>query len=762
MGLSFHETMRGDALSFTVKAEASHLADFARSGEARLVGVLDLGGREIPVHGHVVVRPFGERRIHYALRGEGVRFTGEKRISALRPVHSFTFLPGQLWEGEARREVALRFDLRELLPFVASWSLSSSFGRAGRAALGPAELARLDAFAEAMIEPGLRVPAWDHRSRARLGPVLADFEPALVQGLGLLLRGLDLAAPLGGFRRAPLERRRRVVRALAEHQATRAAFAALSAPVKAAHFGRPDYLEAIGLPHPPPPAAEPPTREDAQILEPEGLEPETELECDVVVVGTGAGGAVMAAKLAEAGLAVAIVEEGRKIPRQAMAGDPLERVRRMWRDGGATWTLGRSPILVPRGRMVGGTTAINSGTCLRAPDAVLESWRQELGFPSDFAPQAMARRYAEVEAELGVSPADPKYLGPVATVVAEGARAMGLRSFPLPRNAPDCDGQGTCILGCPTDAKRATHVSWVPRALRAGATMFSGMRMTALLRSGRRAVGIEARGVDRFGSARRLVLRARAVVLAAGSIEGARLLMECGVRLPWLGRNLSVHPALGMSVLLPGVAPSFRAIPQGYGVDIGDDAVAMEGFWLPPPLQAPGVPLVGAALTRWMDAQDRVAQFGLMVRDGGDGRVLAGPDGRAIVRYDLSPRSLGRLRKGAAILAELLLRGGGSCVLAAMGPVTEVADLPSARRIATTEFAPEDVHLLGAHPLGTMRLGASPEAGVIDFEHRLFGTDNVYVVDGGAVPTSLGVNPQMTIMALALRAAEALRLSLGA
>lgn len=346
-------------------------------------------------------------------------------------------------------------------------------------------------------------------------------------------------------------------------------------------------------------------------------------------------------------------------------------------------------------------------------------------------------------------------------MVGRGADQLGLHHGPLPRNAPDCDGQGTCIVGCPTDAKRSTNVSWIPRALRAGAALFTGMTATALLREGTRAVGIEARGVDSFGGAHRLVVRARAVVLACGSIEGARWLMEQGIRLPALGQNLSVHPALGVSALLPDVAPSFRAIPQGYGVDVGDAAIAMEGFWLPPPLAGTGVDLVGEALGAWMDAQDRVAQFGLMVKDEGVGRVVRGPDGRAIVRYDLTAASQARLQFGAAKLVELLLLGGADRVLAGLGPIGEVRTVEAARAIASAKLAATDFHLLGAHPLGTMRMGRGPDTAVVDFDHRLFGTDNVYVVDGGTIPTSLGVNPQMTIMAFALRAASVLAARLG-
>lgn len=766
MGVSFRERMAGELdggvpIVFEVRAEASHLGAFAISGEARLVGVLSAAPLvgATPVVGRIRVRPIRDRRIEYELVGEGVRFTGHKSIRALHPVRSMTTLPGTLRVGGVDHAGTLLFDLRELDAFLASWWASSSFKDGATPRMSAGDLRRLDAFGEALVAPVGRVPAWDATSRAGLEVVLAGLDAPMLAGLKTALRALDLLALVRGrlrFGDLAIDVRRGIVGRLATAPSTRGLVGALSAPIKAAHFGRRDYLDAVGYPRAEAPRPEPPTREQASITPVDALPGELDVEADVVVIGTGAGGATIAALLAERGYAVAIVEEGAFVPRHELAGEPMDRVRRLWRASGATWTVGRPPILVPRGRMVGGTTAINSGTCLRVPASVLDVWRRDLGFPDDFSVDAMARRYTLVEAELGVTPADRRYVGPVAGVVGRGADALGLKHGPLPRNAPDCDGQGTCIVGCPTDAKRSTNVSWIPRALRAGAALFTGVTATALLREGSRAVGIEARGVDPCGGAHRLVVRARAVVLACGTIEGARWLMDQGVRLPALGRNLSVHPALGVSALLPTVAPSFRAIPQGYGVDVGDAAIAMEGFWLPPPLAATGVDLVGEALSSWMDAQDRVAQFGLMVKDEGNGRVLRGPDGRAIVRYDLSPVSQAKLQLGAATLVELLLRGGADRVLAGLGPIGIVDSVDAARAIASARLSASDFHLLGAHPLGTMRMGRGPDEAVVDFDHRLYGTDNVYVVDGGTIPTSLGVNPQMTIMAFASRAADVL------
>ena len=283
------------------------------------------------------------------------------------------------------------------------------------------------------------------------------------------------------------------------------------------------------------------------------------------------------------------------------------------------------------------------------------------------------------------------------------------------------------------------------------------MKVTRLLRRGRRVAVVEARGQGTHGAPRLLRIQARAVVVACGSFGSPLILAANHVRLPALGRNLSVHPALGMFARCAEDVAPWRAIPQSYGVEgLVDPRVRFEGFYGPPQLSAPAYPYHGAELTRWMDAQARVVQYGFMVRDRNVGRVRRGPGGLPSIHYDITPDVLDLFRKAAAILAELLLRGGAQEVLTGIRPALKVKTLAEARALADLELKPADFQAMAFHPLGTCRMGASAASAVVDFEHRVFGTDNLYVMDGASVPTSLGVNPQVTIMAMATRAAEIL------
>jgi choline dehydrogenase-like flavoprotein len=543
---------------------------------------------------------------------------------------------------------------------------------------------------------------------------------------------------------------------MADTDAGRNLLRLVALPIKTAHFNRVDYLQSVGAPtYDAPVRVEPPPRfVTERVTTAEELPETTELACEVVVIGTGAGGAAMAAALAEQGVAVLMVEAGRFKRRDSFQGSPVDRMAHLYRDGGMTFTVGSPPISVPLGKLVGGTTTINSGTCFPTPAGVLEEWRSE-GLPDDFAPDAFQQWIDPVMEELQVAP-NPDHLGRIAEVVATGAEAMGLAHHPLPRNAPGCDGQGTCMIGCPTDAKRSTNISWVPRALKAGAELITGLPVTRLLTRGRKAIGVLAQGTDQHGAAKTVTIRAEAVVVAAGSWLSPLMLRENGFRLHHIGRNLSVHPALGMQARFAERMDSWNAVPQGYGVSGVHDRIRFEGYWLPPQLTAMTVPLVGAELTRWMDAAAHIGQFGFMTRDASVGRVVRGPDGRPLALYDLPQENVELLRTGAAVLAEILIRGGAEEVLAGIGSTRFVRTLAEARAIGSADLKALDFDLLGAHPLGTCRMADSEANGVVDSDHRVFGTDNLYVVDGSTVPSSLGVNPQITIMAMALRAASRL------
>lgn len=620
------------------------------------------------------------------------------------------------------------------------------------------ERATLVAIAEAALPAGRVFPAAGPRTVARVEHFL-DGLPApaatAYRGLVRLFDGLawvhhrrGLAALAAAERVALLDRWRDA------DVARRSALRALMTPLKVAHFDDPEFYAQLGCVY----RFE--TRREARpawfrerVHDATALERDVALEVDVVVIGTGAGGAVIARELAVAGVGVVMLEEGSYADRSEFTGRTLAMQKKLYRAGGATFSIGNVAIPIPLGKTVGGTTTVNSGTCYRLPDRVLAHWVRDHGL-AELTPDAMAPYFARVEEVLGVAPVAPAYLGGCARVIARGAEALGYKHQPLRRNAPDCDGKGVCCFGCPTDAKRSTNVSYVPLALKAGAELFTGVRATRVIVEGGRAVGV----VARVPGGRTVTVRARAVVVACGSLLTPVFLMRNGLgnASGELGKNLSIHPATGAMAVMEERIAGWDGVPQGYAIEeFHEEGLLFEGSTVPIDLSVGLMPHLGPALIELAEGFDRVASFGFLVADTSRGRVRL-VRGKPVVTYNLNDADLARLKRGLDILARVFFAAGARRVLMPLHGFHDVHGEADLARLRAARLRPHDFELSAYHPLGTARMGRDPARSVVDVDHQVHDTPGLYVVDGAAVPSSLGVNPQVTIMALATRAAEKL------
>ncbi len=490
------------------------------------------------------------------------------------------------------------------------------------------------------------------------------------------------------------------------------------------------------------------------MLDGKQLEEDTDLECEVVVIGTGAGGAAAAYELARRGRAVLLLEAGDYHDRTRFDGRSHHSFNHMYLAKGATVALGNIGAPVWAGAAVGGSTIINSGTCYRAPEWVLEDWAEKFGLTMLSAP-ALAPYYERVEAMLQVEEAPRAHLGGPARVVARGATALKLSHKPLRRNAPGCDGQGVCCFGCPTGAKRSTDVSYVPAALDRGAQLVTAANVERVDVVAGRARGVTAR----LGSGRILRVHAEVVVVAGGSLLTPGLLgrSQVATRSGWLGKNLSVHPASRVMAMFDEEIDMSRGIPQSYTIDeFRRQGLMFEGASTPLDVTAAAIPYVGEKFTRTIERYPNLAQFGFMIRDTSRGEIRSGPKGFPIIRYDLNRRDTARMQHAIEILSEVFLRAGATRVMPMVhgfGEIKADRDLEAFRR---RRLEPGDFEVTAYHPLGTCRMGTDPEKSCVGPDGEAHDTANLHVADGSVIPSSLGVNPQMTIMAMALRTAEAI------
>lgn len=477
-------------------------------------------------------------------------------------------------------------------------------------------------------------------------------------------------------------------------------------------------------------------------------------ECDVVIVGSGAGGAVAAATLAETGLEVLVLEAGGHYNRESYPSDHLEAIASLYRDAGLTIAEGRPPIPVPVAKVVGGTTVINSGTCFRAPDPVLEDWRQRFGI--EWAGELDAD-YAEAEDFLRVTQLDPERMGRNGQLAMEGAAAIGASGAPIHRNAGACVQCSSCPFGCEIDAKRGMHVSYLPRAVAAGARIRAGVQARSVVVEGGRAVGVDCSARDPDGRGRSYAVRARrAVIVAGGALGTPELLQRSGLGGRLVGRNLHIHPACWVGARYGEEVRGWDGVMQSFYVDQWEhERILLEATFTP--LAFGGAWLLGAGRSHQEAMLDfgHVGSIGVHLSDRSSGRVGLGSEGSLRVSYGLTREDARRLAFGIARAAEIHFAAGATEVypnIARVG-VLRQGDLAA---FEATAVKPSELRLEAFHPMGTARIAADPGEGVCGPDGSVHGTRDLYVADASLFPTSVGVNPMMTVIAFAKQVARGL------
>ena len=636
-----------------------------------------------------------------------------------------------------------------------------------RPPLSAAEQRTLRAFAEAMAPAVGDLPPAAGPDPApgtvdvvdALEPLLAAMPRRSLRGLRLALRGFEWVAFPRRFSRLDLPRRRTLIAGLERSRSAAKRDLGLLLRLLAGLGYTNDrrVAEAVGQRSAcavagPEPAAPP----EAPLgdLEPAG----DQEECDFVVVGSGAGGAVAATVLAEAGHEVVVLEAGPYLDRDSYPEEPLAAMVGLYRDGGLTVAEGRPAVPTPVGRAVGGTTVINSGTCFRTPAKVLGRWASEHGIA--WAGE-LEREYEEVERMLDVAPVDPETMGRNGQLIREGAEALGLSHAPLHRNAGRCSQCSSCPNGCRLDAKRAMHVSYLPRAVAAGARVRAGVEARRINFDGERAAGVDCRAgvADRSRLGRPFRVRARrAVVLAGGAFGTPELLLRSSFVSPSgeLGRNLRLHPATWVGGRFDEQVRGWDGVMQSYAIDEWENrGVLLEATFTPLAFGGAWLPGTGFEHQERMLAYGEVASTGIHLSDRSSGRIAIGVDGSLRISYRLQRQDAERIAFGIARAAEVLYAAGAREVYP---QVSGLVTLPRGRIADFEASTPpaRSLRLEAFHPMGTARMGADPARGVTAADGAVHGARSLYVADASLLPSSIGVNPMITIAAIAARVGRGL------
>lgn len=482
---------------------------------------------------------------------------------------------------------------------------------------------------------------------------------------------------------------------------------------------------------------------------------------DVVVVGSGASGAVTAATAAAAGQRVLVLEEGPYIPAVDHAAmRPSESLRNAWREGGmsAAIGLGQTPVInVTMGRAVGGSSMLTGGVCFRTPGHVLKTWVEERGL-KELDEASLAPWFEEVETIVNVETVPDAMRSRSTTLWGIGAEKMGGCLKPNRRNMKGCTGCSQCNFGCPTGAKMSVDVTFLPSAIADGAMILSDCLVDRVVTRGNRAVGVVGRLLNgRNGKAGDTVeVQARRVVLAAGAAHTPMLLQRSGIgkRSKQVGRNMTLHPSFRMLARFDETVDGWKGAMQSAHSDSWEDeGLTLMSVYVPPSVIVSALPGFGRGFAARAEGLRNLAMFGGLIHDEGGGRVLRGPGREPLMVYRMSKADRARLPRLIQVLGEAYLEAGArELFLPILGHASVTPD--EFRKLDLTKVSPTRFECSSQHPLGTTRMGSEATNSVVDVHGRAWDLEELYIVDGGILPTSLGVNPQLSIMTMALRLAR--------
>jgi choline dehydrogenase-like flavoprotein len=502
---------------------------------------------------------------------------------------------------------------------------------------------------------------------------------------------------------------------------------------------------------------------------------------DVIVVGSGAGGAVAATRLAEAGRDVVLVEEGNLVTSDDLTESEGDMTARLYAESGMRATDDLSFVLL-QGGAVGGGTLVNWMITFRAPDFVLDEWAERFGL-TGFGPADVAPAFERVEREIHAVCVPDDAHSPANRILLDGARTLGWRAGPGRINARGCIRAGFCGQGCRYGAKQSVDRVFIPRALAAGARLMPDTRVDRIEiveRDGTSAVAsrgarrttpplkrVHATMLDRLTRKplRSVVVEAPVVVLAAGAIGTPVILQRSGLGGGGVGRFLRLHPTTAVAGEHREDVYAAAGIPQSA---VCDEFIRRDdhgyGFWIECAPHHPGLAAVaaagfGAAHRELMQRFRRTTNLIVLVRDGSDleqsnGSVTVSRRGRPRIAYRVGRRDRANLVAGVQAGARILMAAGVTGVRTLHAVGGELHDERDVAALASRPWGAHDLTMFSAHVNGTCRLGTDPAISGADSNGERHGVRGLYVADGSLLPTGLGVNPQATIMALATMIAE--------
>ncbi len=479
------------------------------------------------------------------------------------------------------------------------------------------------------------------------------------------------------------------------------------------------------------------------------------LQADAVIVGSGAGGAVMAYELAAAGKSVILLEAGPYVPSSQFNETFPDMLELLYEDKGNQATK-QGDLLVLQGRCLGGSTVVNGCVTFRVPDFILQQWSAEFGL-SNLSSESLAPYFEKVEKNLSIHTNGPHEINENSRKLQTGAERLGWSVKPLKRNIKDCGLTGHCLSGCKTDRKQSMLVTYLPWACHYGASIYTDTFATRILTDNGRATGIEAEIRDpQSGKAvAKMTVRAKVVVAAAGAVQTPLLFLRSGLAngSGQVGKNFACHPSTMIVAEFDGEVFTWRGAMLGVYVDEFEHpdkgGFVLEGGGAGPiELGMSTEPGTGAAYLDFMSRSKNYASCVSLIHDHNVGQVSL-VDGKKQIDYAVADSDFPAMKAAFKAAARIYFAAGakrGFLPTVDKRVIESEAEIDAV--IDAIENNPFALRMVSYHPQGTMRMGADPAKSVVGPYGETHDVQALYVSDASLFPTSIIVNPQESVYAI--------------
>ncbi len=490
-------------------------------------------------------------------------------------------------------------------------------------------------------------------------------------------------------------------------------------------------------------------------------------KCDVCIIGSGAGGGILAAGLIERGLDVVMLEAGGYHTRRDFDLHEQTAFPMLYQDRGTRATTDLA-ISILQGRSVGGSTTINWTTCFRTPDRILEHWEKHHGIEG-LDKATLAPHFEAVEDRLHIHTWPEDIANANNRKLLDGCRKLGWEAKPLRRNVKGCANSGFCGMGCPVDGKQAQHVTTIPDAVAGGMRLYSDVEVRELKHDGAKIQEVRGvvmqRGRDRDAN-HTVTVRPKVVALCGGAINNPVLLLRSQLNPNGrVGLRTFLHPVIALAGIYEDLVAPYYGAPQSIGshqfIDRGADRMGyfLEAAPMHPMLTASAAGVFGADLDELMQSLPHISGLlalhvdGLLPGDDG-GRAFLRPDGRPGIEYPVKPHLVEAMRDSHRSLTRVHLAAGAKEVGTLHASPLRIRSEADLSKLDNAPYGALQHAIFTAHQMGGCTMGPDPATSVVDVQHRHHTVHNLYVVDGSVLPTALGVNPSETIYGLAHRARD--------